>query len=80
MPAYRDIFLDQLQFETLTVEVKVDITMEELLQAIKSINSGKSPGPDGLPIEFYKTFHKQLLTPLLDMLNESFNSVHYHQL
>lgn len=34
MPAYRDIFLDQLQFETLTVEVKVDldedITMEEL--------------------------------------------------
>lgn len=78
MLAYRDTFLDQLQFKTLTEEVQVDldkdITMEELLQAIKSINSGKTPGPDGLPIEFYKTFQKQLLTPLLDMFNESFNS------
>lgn len=64
--------------KTLTEEVKVDldkdITVEELLQAIKSINSGKTPGPYGLPIEFYKTFQKQLLTPLLDMFNESFNS------
>lgn len=78
MSAYRDTFLDQLQFKTLTEEVKVDldkdITMEEILQAIKSINSGKTPGPDGLPIEFYKTFQKQLLTQLLDMFNESFIS------
>lgn len=41
--------------------------MEELLRAIKSINSGKALAPDGLPIEFYKT-------PLLSMFNESFNN------
>ena len=78
MPACRDTFLNHLQFKSLTDDVKEDldkdISMEELLQAIKSINSGKAPGPDGLPIEFYKTFQKQLLTPLLDMFNESFNN------
>ena len=46
----------------------------ELLQAIKSVNSGKAPGPDGLPIPIYKTFHKQLLTPHLNMFSESFNN------
>lgn len=75
--AYRDTFLNYLQFKTLTEEVKEDldkdIMIEELWQAINSINSGKVPGPDGLPIEFYKTFKKQLLTPLLNMFNESFN-------
>uniref|UniRef100_A0A8C6SR27 Reverse transcriptase domain-containing protein n=1 Tax=Neogobius melanostomus TaxID=47308 RepID=A0A8C6SR27_9GOBI len=75
-PANRDAFLDQLPFQVLTEEVKKDldndITAQELLQAIKCVNSGKVPGPDGLPIEFYKTFQNQLLTPLLNMFNESF--------
>lgn len=76
--AYRDTFLNLLQFITVTQEVKEDldkdITTEELLRAIKSINSGKALGPDGLPIEFYKTFQKRLLTPLLSMFNESLNN------
>lgn len=46
MPAYRDTFLDQLQFKMLPEEVKEgrdkDITTEELLQAIKSLNSSKT--------------------------------------
>lgn len=79
MPADRDTFLNQLQFKTLTEEVKEsldkDITIEELLQAIKSLNLGKTSGPDGLPIEFYKTFQKQLLYPnsiptLLHLINK----------
>lgn len=73
----RDAFLDHLQFQVFTEEVRKeldnDITEQELLQAIKSVNSGKVPGPDDLPIEFYKTFQKQLLTPLLNMFNESFD-------
>lgn len=48
--------------------------IEDIIQTIKSINTGKAPGPDGLPTEFYKTFQKQLLTPLLNMFNESFNN------
>ena len=74
----RDTFLDQLQFRTLNEDVKqgldIDLTSEELLQAIQAINSGKAPGPDGLPIEFYKTFKEKLLSPLLNMYSESFQN------
>uniref|UniRef100_A0A8C9X250 Reverse transcriptase domain-containing protein n=1 Tax=Sander lucioperca TaxID=283035 RepID=A0A8C9X250_SANLU len=77
LPIWLDAFLDHLQFQVLTEEARKeldnDITEQELLQAIKSVNSGKVPGPDGLPIEFYKTFRKHLLIPLLNMFNESFD-------
>ena len=32
------------------------ITLEELAQAVKQMKNGKTPGEDGLPIEFYKIF------------------------
>lgn len=48
------------------------MTIADLCEAIGNINSGKAPGPDGFPIEFYKTFKKQLVKPLLDMFEESF--------
>ncbi len=38
------------------------------------MSSGKAPGPDGLPIDIYKIFHNKLITPIIDMLNESFNN------
>uniref|UniRef100_A0A8C5N0H4 Reverse transcriptase domain-containing protein n=1 Tax=Leptobrachium leishanense TaxID=445787 RepID=A0A8C5N0H4_9ANUR len=43
---------------------------EELAQALKSSKSGKSPGPDGLPIWYYKRFAPQLSPHLLLALNE----------
>ena len=33
-----------------------DITENEILNAIKDLKNGKTPGSDGLPIEFYKFF------------------------
>lgn len=39
--------------------------------AIKSMQSGKAPGPDGYGTEFYKTFWGKLAPILLDMFNES---------
>jgi hypothetical protein len=32
------------------------VTYNECLKAIKSMKNEKSPGPDGLPAEFYKNF------------------------
>lgn len=74
----RDKYLDNLQFQTLTEggkeKLDSDLTVEELSQAIQNINSGKVSGPDGLPIEFYKTFREKLLSPLLNMFNESYQN------
>ncbi len=41
------------------------ISVEELMDAIKSLPNGKTPGTDGLPCEFYKTFAEQLAPELL---------------
>lgn len=48
------------------------ITIEKLYVAVSSLQSGKSPGPDGYPVEFYKQFWQKLSPLLLDMFNESF--------
>uniref|UniRef100_A0A3B5R0Z3 Reverse transcriptase domain-containing protein n=1 Tax=Xiphophorus maculatus TaxID=8083 RepID=A0A3B5R0Z3_XIPMA len=71
-------FLNQLKFKTLLEEEKTTLdsplTIEDLSEAIDSMNSGKTPGPDGLPIEFYKTFKNKLILPLLNMYEESYEA------
>lgn len=55
-------------------DLEQPITLDEISSAIRAMQSGKCPGPDGFPVEFYKKF-SGLLTPLLlEMLNESFTS------
>ena len=39
---------------------------------MKGLQTGKSPGSDGLPIEFYSAFWDILCDPLLSVLNDSF--------
>lgn len=69
-------FLDLLQLPTLTEEVKTNldknVSIVELLDALKNMSSGKAPGPDGIPMERYKKFSGKLLPHLLEMFNESF--------
>jgi len=48
------------------------ITEVELKKAIESFSVGKSPGLDGLPIEFYRVFFQSLKQPLLASFNHSF--------
>lgn len=40
------------------------IRQQEIMEAVVAMQSGKAPGPDGFPIEFYKKF-SDLLNPLL---------------
>lgn len=67
----QDAFLDQLKFQTLSEEDKTILdsllTIKDLSEAIDDLNSGKTPRPDGLPIEFYKTFKNKLILLLLNM-------------
>lgn len=51
----------------------------ELYGAVSSWQSGKSPGPDGYPVEFYKVFWQKLSPLLLDMFNESLEKGHLPQ-
>ncbi|XP_034150716.1 uncharacterized protein LOC117594982 [Esox lucius] len=41
-------------------EEEGDLTLEELTRAMRSLSTGKTPGPDGLPAEFYITFWEHL--------------------
>ncbi|MGL5820256.1 MAG: reverse transcriptase family protein, partial [Sarcina sp.] len=59
------------------------INKEEIIEAILQLNDGKSPGPDGLPAEFYKTCMREILDLLTDMYNEGiqkgkFDETFYH--
>ncbi len=69
-------FLDSLSIPTISEETKIsldiDITEEEITEAIDNLTAGRTPGPDGLNVDFYKKFKRKLARPILDMFKESF--------
>lgn len=73
-----DTFFCGLDIPTISMEDKeqleAPLSLEELIQSIKSMQSSKAPGPDGFSPEFYKSFATILSPLLLDVLNESFNA------
>uniref|UniRef100_A0A8C4SJY7 Reverse transcriptase domain-containing protein n=1 Tax=Erpetoichthys calabaricus TaxID=27687 RepID=A0A8C4SJY7_ERPCA len=68
-------FLDNSQIPQIDAlsaeELDKPLTLTELLDAIKSLQSGKSSGPDGYPVEFYKKFSTQLAPLLLVTFTEA---------
>uniref|UniRef100_A0A8C7ZH32 Reverse transcriptase domain-containing protein n=1 Tax=Oryzias sinensis TaxID=183150 RepID=A0A8C7ZH32_9TELE len=52
-------------------ELENSVTLEEVKQAIKDLQSSKAPGPDGYTVEFYKSFIDRLAPVLLQVYNES---------
>ena len=42
-------------------------SMDELKSAISMMKDNKTPGPDGLSVEFYKAFFNELAEELLDL-------------
>lgn len=47
-----------------------DFTLLEMQKALKGFKKGKSPGMDGLPLEFYLTFWDILAHDLLTVFKE----------
>ena len=47
---------------------------DEILLAIKQLHGNRSPGQDGLTIEFYKTYQEKLVPILYHVYYEAFNS------
>lgn len=64
-------YLERIPFPSLMDEKREeldrDISLEEVQEALGAMQSGKSPGTDGIPIEFYAT-HQDLLAPRLTSL------------
>jgi len=58
----------------LAAKLEDAISIEEVVEAIGNMQSGKSPGPDGYPSEFFKTFSETLAPLLLSVFEESFVS------
>lgn len=71
---FHNFFLN-LEVPTLSSDQKEfldePIELREVSSAISAMQNGKSPGPDGFPIDFYKKFSKQLAPLLLDMFDDA---------
>ena len=49
-----------------------NISLEECEIILNSFKENKSPGSDGIPIEFYKRFWNEIKKPFIECVNESF--------
>ncbi len=71
-------FLGRLKVPTLSSDVRnlleEPISQEEVIAAITSLQSGKSPGSGGFPSEFYKKLSVQLAPFLTTVFSECFQS------
>ena len=53
-------------------DLESPLTLQELQAALMSMENGKSPGIDGLPVDFYKSFWSTIGEDLLEVLRNSF--------
>ena len=52
---------------------ETQISSQDLEQAIKKLNNNKTPGEDGIPVDFYKVFWKQLKEPFTAMVDYTYH-------
>ena len=71
-----DDFLNNLELPKLSDNEKQscegNISLEECEITLNSFKENKSPGSDGIPIEFYKRFWEVIKKPFIECVNESF--------
>ena len=76
--AVMETFFSNLNMPSLSQDLRhsleAPITQREIIAAITSMQSGKSPGPDGLPSDFLKKFSAELSPFLCSVFSDSFDS------
>ena len=63
--------VDQVVTVDENVNLKQNITLDELQDIINSMDKNKSPGIDGIPVEFYQTHWEVIKHELCEIVNES---------
>jgi hypothetical protein len=48
-------------------------TKKEIKKALDVMNISSAPGPNGFPVEFYKSFWEQVRGPVLEMFGKLYN-------
>lgn len=81
--SHKDESLFRSFFDTLNIpsvkqekasELEQPFSEEEFYSAVKVMQNGKCPGPDGFPTEFFRKFAKELAPLLLSVFQESFTA------
>ena len=67
--------LSLIEAETL----EAPITLNEIYDALKSMNAGKSPGLDGIPPEMYQTFWPEIGPIILEMFQKAISEGNFHR-
>ena len=57
--------------ENTKLQLDRDISLEDLTMALKGMSNNKSPGPDGILVEFYKLYWNVLCKDIFDVITES---------
>ena len=69
-------FLKELNIPKLSEEQKISyegrITLEQCTHILESFQNNKTPGNNGIPIKFYKTFWSLLFEPFIQCANKCF--------
>ena len=58
---------------------EIQVTIADLQEAIKTMNNNKTPGEDGIPVDFYKVFWPKLAIPFYNMVTECYEQGILHQ-
>ena len=73
-----DTYLQKIEIPMLSEESKdlcdKHITIEEVKEAVDNLANNKSPGPDGIPIEFYKMFWPEIGNLVLQSFLSAFDN------
>ena len=65
--------------EEMKVTLDSELTLEEVSEALVQTKRFKTPGPDGIPCDFYKMFYGKLKDLMLDAFKYAFQARKIHQ-
>ena len=76
-----EAYLDNIPLPKLTDEQTLScdgiISEDEVFKSLKSIDNNKSPGNDGLSMEFYECFWDEIKKPFLASIHKRFLEISY---